>query len=139
MAELVKQLLDKGKIKFSSEFNKTVTYHDPCHLGRHAEVYDIPRDVYKSIPGLKFVEMRRIKENAWCCGAGGGVKIGYPDWALEISKERLEEAKETDAEVLSSTCPFCKTNLNDANDKYNAGFVILDLIEILDKLEISTD
>jgi heterodisulfide reductase subunit D len=135
-AELVKQLLDEGKIEFTSEFNKTVTYHDPCHLGRHAGVFDIPREVYKSIPGLKFVEMRRIKENAWCCGAGGGVKIGYPDWALDISKERIEEAKATDAEVLSSTCPFCKTNLSDANEEINGGLDVLDLIEILDMIKI---
>ena len=135
-AELVKQLLDKGTIKFTSEFNKTVTYHDPCHLGRHAGVYDIPREVYKSIPGIQFVEMPRVKENAWCCGAGGGVKIGYPEWALDISNERIEEAKETKAEVLSSTCPFCKTNLSDANEEYNGGLEVLDLIEILDSIQI---
>jgi len=135
-AELVKQLLDEERIAFSSEFNKTVTYHDPCHLGRHAGVYEVPREVYKSIPGLKFVEMRRIKGNAWCCGAGGGVKIGYPDWALEISNERIEEAKETKAQVLSSTCPFCKTNLSDANKEYNGGLEVLDLIEILDNIQI---
>ncbi len=135
--ELVKQLLDEGKIKFKTEYNKTVTYHDPCHLGRHAGVYDIPREVYKSIPGLKFLEMPRIKENSWCCGAGGGVKIGYPDWSLKISKERVEEAKETGAEVLSSTCPFCKRNLSDANEEFNLGLEVIDLIEILDKIEIS--
>ena len=133
--ELVKQLLDEGKLKFNSEYKKTLTYHDPCHIGRHMGLYEVPRDVYKQIPGINFVEMKRNKENAWCCGAGGGVKIGYPDWALEISKERLEEAKETGATVLSSVCPFCRTNLQDSNDKFNMGFEVIDLIEILDSLD----
>lgn len=135
-SELVKQLLDDEKIQFKSEYNKTLTYHDPCHLGRHTELYEAPRDVYKRIPGIDFVEMKRNRGNSWCCGAGGGVKIGFPDWSLEISKERLEEAKETKATVLSSTCPFCRTNLSDANDKYNMEFEIIDLIELLDQLNI---
>ncbi len=135
-AELIKQLLDDKKIKIKSKYNKTVTYHDPCHLGRHSGIYEIPRDVYKQIPGINFVEMKRNRNFAWCCGAGGGVKIGYPDWALEISNERIEEAKEVGATVLSSTCPFCRTNLSDANEKYNGGLEVIDLIEILDGLEI---
>jgi heterodisulfide reductase subunit D len=134
--ELIKKLLEEGQIKIASNYDKVITYHDPCHLGRHMEMYDIPREVIKQIPGIEFVEMERIRENAWCCGAGGGVKIGFPDWALEISKERLEEAKETGATILTSMCPFCKTNLSDANEKFNMGFEVLDLIEILDQLEI---
>ena len=134
-SELIKNLLDEQKIQFKSDFQNKITYHDPCHLGRHMGVYDIPRDVYKQIPGAEIVEMERNRENAWCCGAGGGVKIGYPDWALEISKERLEEAKDTGAKIISSTCPFCRTNLNDANEKFKMGFQILDLIEIIDKLD----
>ena len=136
--ELVKQLLDEGKIKFKSEYKKTVTYHDPCHLGRHMGIYEIPREIYKKIPSLKLVEMKRNRNFAWCCGAGGGVKIGYPDWAVEVSKERLEEAKETGATVISSTCPFCRTNLSDANDNYNFKMEVLDLMEIIDQLDIET-
>jgi len=134
--ELIKKLLDEGKIKIKSNYDKVITYHDPCHLGRHMDMYETPREVIKQIPGIKLVEMERNRNNAWCCGAGGGVKIGFPDWALEISKERLEEAKETGATILTSMCPFCKTNLSDANEKYNMGFEVLDLIEILDQLEI---
>ncbi|MCK4239595.1 MAG: (Fe-S)-binding protein [Candidatus Lokiarchaeota archaeon] len=135
-SELVKKLLDEDKLKFTSSYDKTVTYHDPCHLGRHSGIYEIPREVYKKIPGINFVEMKRNREDAYCCGAGGGVKIGYPDWSVEISKERLEEAKETGATVVSSTCPFCRTNLSDANDKFDMGFEVVDLIEILDQLDI---
>jgi len=133
--ELVKDLLDQGRIKFNSEYNKTVTYHDPCHLGRHMNLYEIPREVYKKVPGIKLMEMKRNRENAWCCGAGGGVKIGFPEWSVEISKERLDEAKLTGATVISSVCPFCRTNLSDANKKFNMNFEVMDLIEIFDNLE----
>ena len=137
--ELIKQLLDEDKISINSEFQKTVTYHDPCHLGRHMDMYEIPREVYKKIPGIKLVEMQRNRENAWCCGAGGGVKIGYPEWSVEVSKERLEEAKETGASIVSSICPFCRTNLSDANQKYKLGLDVIDLLEILDTLEIKVN
>ena len=137
--ELIKNLLDEGKIKIKSSYDKVITYHDPCHLGRHMEMYEVPREIIKQIPGIQFVEMERNRENAWCCGAGGGVKIGFPDWALNISKERLEEAKETKASVLTSMCPFCKTNLSDANEKFDMGFEVLDLVEILDQLEIEVN
>jgi Fe-S oxidoreductase len=137
--ELIKKLIDEERISFNSEFQKTVTYHDPCHLGRHMGMYEIPREVYTQIPGIKLVEMRRNRQNAWCCGAGGGVKIGYPEWSLEVSKERLEEAKETKASVLSSICPFCRTNLTDANEKYQMELEVIDLLEILDTLDFSVN
>ena len=134
--ELIKKLLDNGKMRFKSEYNKTVTYHDPCHLGRHMGIYEIPREIYKQIPGLNLVEMKRNRRYAWCCGAGGGVKIGYPEWSIEISSERIEEAKEAGATVISSVCPFCRTNLADANKGSGEELVVLDLLEILDELNI---
>jgi heterodisulfide reductase subunit D len=99
-------------------------------------IYEIPREIYNKIPGLKLVEMKRNRNFAWCCGAGGGVKIGYPEWAVEVSKERLEEAKKTGASVISSTCPFCRTNLGDANANYSFDMEVLDLVEIIDKLNL---
>jgi Fe-S oxidoreductase len=133
--DLLNMLLKEDKIKFNNEFNQKITYHDPCHLGRHMKIYESPREVLTSIPGIELIEMERNRENAWCCGAGGGVKIGYPEWSIEISKERLEEAKKTNASIISSACPFCRTNLNDANLKHEMGFEILDIIEIIDKLD----
>lgn len=132
--ELVKDLLDKNKITFKGDYKSEATYHDPCHVGRHMGLYEVPRDVIKKIPGISFVEMERNRENAFCCGAGGGVKIGFPDWSVEISKERLEEAKNINVDIVLSICPFCKTNLSDANNQFSMGFKVLDLIEILNKI-----
>jgi len=133
--ELIGELMDNNKIKFNSEYNKTITYHDPCHLGRHMKLYEIPRKVYEKIPGINLVEMKRNRENAGCCGAGGGVKIGYPEWALEVSRDRLEEANETGATVITSVCPFCRTNLSDANNYYKMGLEVLDLLEIINEMD----
>jgi Fe-S oxidoreductase len=94
-----------------------VTYHDPCHLGRHLGengLYDAPRDVLRAVPGLELVEMTRIRENAWCCGAGAGVSQSDPDYAMWTANERLREAKGTGATALVTSCGWCEKNFKDA-------------------------
>ncbi|MFX0057645.1 MAG: (Fe-S)-binding protein [Candidatus Hodarchaeota archaeon] len=76
-------------------------------------VYNAPRNILRKIPGLEFVEMERIQEYAYCCGAGAGVKSAFPDMALKTAKIRIEEAEDSGADVLVSACPFCSTNLQD--------------------------
>ena len=78
-------------------------------------------------------EMKRNRELAWCCGSGGGVKIGYPEWALEVATERVKEAEVTGTNMIVSTCPFCKTNLEDAVKASKSKMQVIDLVEILDK------
>lgn len=107
------------------------TYHDPCHIGRHVGIYDEPRKVLDSIPGIKFIEMGRIRDNAWCCGAGAGVKSEFKEWAVEISEERIKEAEETGAKYLVSTCPFCERNLRDAAEKMNSDIEVIDLCQLV--------
>lgn len=112
------------------------TYHDPCHIGRHIGIYEEPRKVLSSIPGINFVEIGRNRDNAWCCGAGAGVKSGLKEWAVEISEERIKEADETGAKYLISTCPFCERNLKDAVKKLNSSIEVIDLCQlILKKIE----
>ena len=94
-----------------------VTYHDPCHLGRHMDLYEIPREIIAKIPGIELVEIKRNRKNAWCCGAGGGVKSQFPDLAKDISKERIREAVESGADILITSCPFCIGNLKDAHEE----------------------
>lgn len=94
-------------------------------------VYEPPRNVLKNIPGLELVEMERIKEYAYCCGAGGGVKSAFPDFALWTATNRIEEAKATGAEALVSCCPFCATNLKDAIREKGEIMKFYDLTELV--------
>jgi heterodisulfide reductase subunit D len=116
ITEVLIELFNNNQIPFKEEEGEKlkVTYHDPCHLGRHMDLYEIPREVIAKIPGIELIEMKRNRSHAWCCGAGGGVKSQFPKLALEISKERLKEAIEAGATLLTTSCPFCMNNLNDA-------------------------
>ncbi len=102
----------------------TVTYHDPCHLGRHNKIYDAPRKVIQAICTLK--EMKNIKENSRCCGGGGGVRIGYPDISLELAKKRIEDVPEG-VDYLVTSCPLCVRNLRDAGRDIE----IIDIVELV--------
>ena len=127
----MQDLIKEDKIKWEKSINKTVTYHDPCHLGRHVGVFDAPRYVLSHIPGVTFVEMDRIKEFQRCCGAGGGVKAGIPDLALAVAESRVKDALETHADILSSACPFCKRNLMDGRDSLKADIEVEDVIVLV--------
>mgnify|MGYP000052903235 CR=1 FL=1 len=112
-----------------NKLDKIVTYHDPCHLGRHIGLYDAPRNIMKKIVTL--VEMKTNREGALCCGAGGGVKKGFPNLALEISKNRIKEAEETGTKTLVSTCPFCFRNLSDGIKALGGDIEMVDLVELI--------
>ncbi len=94
-------------------------------------VYDPPRDVLKSIPGLELVEMERIREYAWCCGAGGGAREAYPEFSSWTASERIEEAKATGAEVLVSACGWCERNLTDAIKNSGNGMKVYDIVDLV--------
>jgi Fe-S oxidoreductase len=94
--------------------DKKVTYHDPCDLGRHSGIYDEPREIIRKI-APNFVEPRRTRENALCCGSGGGLRGSFPEDSIEISRNRLSQIiEETGAEVLLTECPSCLHNLRNA-------------------------
>jgi len=94
-------------------------------------VYDPPRNILQSIPGLEFEEMERIREYAYCCGAGGGAKEAYPDFALMAAQERLEEAKSTGADALVTACPWCERNFKDAVQETGEKIEVYDIVEIV--------
>jgi len=110
LAELIKD----GKLKLTKEINKKVTYHDPCYLGRHNDVYDEPRQVLESIPGLELVEMADSRENSLCCGGGGGRIWMETKKGERFSDIRLDQAVETGAEILAVSCPYCMLNFEDS-------------------------
>jgi Fe-S oxidoreductase len=136
MVEYLDRLIKDGKLKFTRELPMKVTYHDPCHLGRHLGddgVYDAPRNVLQSIPGIELAEMVRNRENAWCCGAGAGVSQANPEMGLWTANERLKEAKDTGATALVTACPWCVRNFKDAVAEYGLDIEIYDISEIVAK------
>ena len=96
-------------------------------------VYQPPRDILDSIPGLVSVEMERIKEYTWCCGAGGGVKEAYPDFAIWTALERIEEAKATGAEAIVTACPWCVRNFKDAIEESGEQLKVYDIVELVEQ------
>lgn len=130
--ELFKELMEK-KILKPEKTGLKVTYHDPCHLGRHCGEYEAPRIVLDRTTCL--LEMENIKAHSSCCGAGGGVKSAYPDTALKVAQKRLKEATDTGAEVLVTCCSFCILNLSSASEMSNNDqedkLIIMDLSQAL--------
>ncbi|HTY47039.1 MAG TPA: (Fe-S)-binding protein [Methanomassiliicoccales archaeon] len=112
--------------------DKKITYHDPCHLGRHSKVYEAPREVLRSVPHAKYQEMPRSRELAGCCGGGGGVRSAYPELSRKIAARRVDDAKPAD--ILVTTCPFCVANLRAGKEEAGAEIEILDLVELVDRL-----
>lgn len=115
-------------------YGKKVTYHDPCHLGRHSGVFDAPRELLKKIPEIQFQEMDKNRENAHCCGGGGGLRAGYPDLAGQIAGERVKSAEFAD--ILVTPCPFCVVNLNTGKELTGSKLEIKDMLEFIDELLI---
>jgi Fe-S oxidoreductase len=106
------------------------TYHDPCHLGRHAKVYDAPRAIIQKIPEIEFKEMASTRETSRCCGGGGGVRSAYPDESKAIAEARLKET--SFADMIITTCPFCVNNLRfGMGDRKTK---VVDLVELVDEL-----
>jgi Fe-S oxidoreductase len=160
--EYFSRLIKEGKLTPGKKVEKTVTYHDPCHLGRQGEpyihwsgkevlgdlrtfdppkerrrgtygIYEPPRDVLRSIPGLKLVEMDRIKEYAWCCGAGGGVPETNPEFALWTAAERIKEAEMTGAAAISTACPWCIQSFQRAISQNGSDLNVYDITELLEE------
>jgi len=162
ITEYLDRLIKEGRLKPTKKVAVKVTYHDPCHLGRLGEpykhwegkpvpghirifdppkefrrgtygVYEPPRDVLKSIPGLNLIEMDRIREYAWCCGAGGGVRETNVEFAKWTAKVRIDEAESTGAEAIATSCPGCEQNLKDTIKENGSSLKVYDIVELLEK------
>jgi Fe-S oxidoreductase len=130
------ELIREGRLKLNKEYGKKVTYHDPCYLGRHNGIYDEPREVLKSIPGLELNEMPDSLEDSLCCGGGGG-RIWMETLKGErFSDLRLEQAIGVGAEVLVTCCPYCITNFEDSklNLEDSEALEIKDITEIIQEV-----
>jgi Fe-S oxidoreductase len=158
LTEYVDELIKKGALRLSNRIDLRLTYHDPCSLSRLSEpwvpwkgerglwgvvnpplerrrgtngIYQPPRDILNSIPGVELVEMIRMRENAFCCGAGRGTKEAFPDFASWAAEQRLVEAKEVGAEAIVSACPWCKDNFTEAVKNNGKSLKVLDFSELV--------
>jgi Fe-S oxidoreductase len=158
LVEFADEQLKKGALKLTRPVDKRITYHDSCSISRLADpwtpysgtrgwmgmveprlkrrrgtqgLYAQPRDILKAIPGVELVEMPRIRENAFCCGAGRGTKAAFPELASFSAGHRMEEVAEVGAEVLVSACPWCKNNFAQAARENGGNVQVMDISEVI--------
>ena len=134
VTQVLDRLIEAGRISFAAEVNKKVVYHDPCYLGRHNGIYDEPRNVLKSIPGLQLSDELNTRENSLCCGGGGG-RI----WMETVKGERFSDilvaqAVEQGADILATACPYCILNFKDsvATAETDVDLEIMDVSELVE-------
>ncbi len=113
-SKVLAALVGAGAIKPLAPLDTTITYHDPCYLGRHNQVFIPPRAVLEAIPGSRFIEMERSGTNSFCCGAGGSRMWMEEKIGNKINEERAKQALATGAQTIAVACPFCNVMLSDA-------------------------
>jgi Fe-S oxidoreductase/nitrate reductase gamma subunit len=138
---LLRELIANGKLRFKERLERTVTYHDPCYLGRYNRIFDEPREIIRLIPGLHLVEMTHHGADSLCCGGGGGRMWQDLDGEVKMSEVRIREAEATGAQILITACPLCRIMLEDARKAagLNETLQVMDLNElVLQALEGAT-
>jgi Fe-S oxidoreductase len=158
LVEYADEMIRSGRLRMKRPFESRVTYHDACSLSRLSEpwtpwkgkrgwmgcveprlkrrratngIYSQPRDILKAIPGLKLVEMKRIRENAYCCGAGRGTREAFPEFARFSANHRLEEIRDVGAETLVTACPMCKSNFSKTVMESGDDVRVMDISEVI--------
>jgi len=134
--QFLADLIDQKKITFKTKISKKVTYQDPCYLGRHNDVYDAPRKVLNSIPGIEFVEFKKTRADSLCCGGGGGRM--WTDFESEMERManlRVKEALEIGVDMIVTACPWCYINIVDGVKSVN----VEDKLKVRDLAELCTE
>lgn len=131
--QLLYDLVKSGKLQPKKAINQRLTYHDSCYLGRYNGVYDPPREILRTIPGLELVEMDRSRENGMCCGAGGGLMWAEETTGNRINVARTEQALAVNPTMISTACPYCLTMLSDGTKakEVEEDISTMDVAEIL--------
>jgi Fe-S oxidoreductase len=132
MTEFLIELIRDGRLEITGTYEKRLTYHDPCYLGRHNNIFEQPREVLRSVPGLILLEMAASRKNSLCCGGGGGRVWMETPKGERFSDLRVEQARAIGAEVLATACPYCISMFEDSRLTLEAE----DSIEIQDITEI---
>ncbi|MBB6444425.1 (Fe-S)-binding protein [Bacillus benzoevorans] len=133
--ELLAQWIKEGRITFTKELNEVITYHDSCYLGRYNTVYDPPREILKAIPGVKLVEAERNRQNAMCCGAGGGMMWTEETAGTRVNVARTEQLLEAKPTMIGTGCPYCLTMISDGvkAKEFEGTIGNFDIVEIVEK------
>jgi len=133
--ELLDALVKEGRLQPKHAINEKITFHDSCYLGRYNDVYDPPREILKSIPGVTLVEMERNRETGMCCGAGGGLMWMEEETGHRVNVARTEQALAVGPSVISSGCPYCLTMLSDGTKakEVDENVKTYDVAELLEK------
>jgi len=136
MSQYILELINEGRLELKGEFPKKVTYHDPCYLGRHNGIYEEPRELLQKVEGLELIEMEAHGPNSLCCGGGGGrIWMDTPQ-EERFSDLRLKQAKDVEAQVLATACPYCITNFEESrlNLEYEDILEVKDITEIVNEM-----
>ena len=129
---VLKELLDAGRLVFQKGEKTTVTFHDPCYLGRYNQIYDAPREVIRAIPGMRLVEMEHCRADSLCCGGGGGRMWQDIKVEVKMSEVRIKEAAATGAKIMVTACPLCRIMLEDARKSLG----LVDTLQVMDLNEL---
>jgi len=132
MSQYLFELIKEGRIEFTKEYGKKVTYHDPCYLGRHNGIFDEPRGILSKVPGLELNEMPECRVDSLCCGGGGGRVWMETQKGQRFSDLRIGQAIGVGAEVLATSCPYCITMFEDSRLTMD----VTEKIEVKDITEI---
>lgn len=128
--DFIAQLIEEGRVKPVKELKQTLTYHDSCYLGRYNNIYDAPRKILESIPGVEYKDAELSKETGRCCGAGGGRMWMEEHTGTRVNHKRLEDLQTTKPETIASACPFCKVMITDATKDKQVDIQVKDVAEI---------
>jgi len=131
--QLLARLVAEGRLTPAASVEGTITYHDPCYLGRHNSAYDAPRQVLGALPGARLVEMEQCRERGFCCGAGGGLYWVDERVGKRVNHVRGDHVAETGAEVVATACPFCMMMLEEARTAKEAPWRPMDVAELVRK------
>jgi Fe-S oxidoreductase len=129
-SELVSRLIAEGRIRMETPITETITFHDPCYLGRYNGVYDAPRRILDAIPGLELRELPRSRERGLCCGAGGGRMWMEEKLGARINQTRMKEIAEAGTDSVGVSCPFCMVMIGNAKEEIGATTQPFDVLEL---------
>ena len=128
--QVIAEMIDNGAIRLNKPLHKRITYHDPCYLGRQNFVHQEPRKILQGIPGIEFVEMKRSKEEGFCCGGGGtGLFLNLP--RVTIDSSRADQIHEVNADIVAVACPICYQMLDAAMKTRNYSIQVTDIAQLV--------